>query len=83
MTNTAKEYYSLVEIKMRWPCGYVTEKLGRALIAVGPQIVRFTKPEHPTRFRGVECGPGTVAKAVTKAQPAETDQDESDGADQE
>ena len=20
MTNTAKEYYSLVEIKMRWPC---------------------------------------------------------------
>lgn len=59
--------------------GYVTEKLGRALIAVGPQIVRFTKPEHATTFRGVECGPGTTAKAVVKAVETQNDdQNEND-----
>ena len=46
--------------------GYVTERLFRALVAVGPQLVRFTNPSKACSFRGVQCGPGTVAKAVVK-----------------
>ena|SRR5271166_4640934 len=33
MTNTVKEYYSLVEIKMRWPC--TTDRLRQSHDAIG------------------------------------------------
>ena len=61
--------------------GYVTELLFRALVAAGPQIIRFTKPTQPTSFRGVECGPGTVAKPVARNQEPVVDGAEDDSED--
>src|SRR5208337_3193168 len=38
MTNTAKEYYSLVEIKMRWPC-VIAEPAGIEIDDLGNQWI--------------------------------------------
>ena len=38
MTNTAKEYYSLVEIKMRWPCA-------------GTQVKKWSRADPQWRFK--------------------------------
>src|SRR3974390_1460205 len=53
MTNTAKEYYSLVEIKMRWPCIHLRPPLSPRSTANTSRPLRSYAQEQLNSYRWI------------------------------